>query len=183
MDTSLATRTSRDLIICFLDLSSYTLDARRTADDGRLAGIVDGYYERVSERTRAAGGEVVKYIGDGALLVFPTASADDAVVALLGLKAETDTWLTTMGWDSRLVVKAHAGVVVAGPFGAKDKKTFDVLGDEVNVAARLQTRSFAISAQAFRLLSSAARKRFKKHTPPMTYIPIEDRHPSNVTKG
>src|ERR1700722_4157548 len=105
MDTSLVTRTSRDLIICFLDLSSYTLDARRTADDGRLAGIVDGYYERVSERTRAAGGEVVKYIGDGALLVFPTASADDAVAALLGLKAETDTWLTTMDWDSRLVVK------------------------------------------------------------------------------
>ncbi len=183
MNTTVAARAERHLLICFLDLSTYTLDARRTADDSRLAGIVDGYYERVAERTRSAGGTVVKFIGDGALLVFPIARADDAVVALLELKADTDAWLESVRWESRLVVKAHAGTVVSGPFGASDDKRFDVLGDEVNVTARLQTRALAISAEAFRLLSPAVRKRFKKHTPPITYIPVEDRHPSNVAKA
>jgi adenylate cyclase len=183
MDTNVAARASRELVICFLDLSTYTMDARRTADDGRLADIIDGYYERVAERTRGAGGTVVKFIGDGALLVFSASRADDAVAALLDLKADTDAWLAGLRWESRLVVKAHAGTVVAGPFGASDDKRFDVLGDEVNVAARLQTRTLAISAQAFRLLSPPLRQRFKKHTPPITYIRVEERHAPNVAKG
>ena len=56
-------RVARELVIVFLDLSVYTQDARRTADDARLADIVDGYYERVADRCGAAGGTVVKFIG------------------------------------------------------------------------------------------------------------------------
>ena len=176
-------RAARELVIVFLDLSVYTQDARRTADDARLADIVDGYYERVADRCGAAGGTVVKFIGDGALLVFPVERADAATQALFDLKSDVDDWLAALGWESRLVVKAHCGSVVAGPYGARDEKRFDVIGDEVNVAARLPTRSFALSAQAFRRLSPEVRRRFKKHTPPITYIPVEDRRPSNVAKG
>jgi class 3 adenylate cyclase len=176
-------RATRELIIVFLDLSFYTQDARRMGDDGRLAGIVDGYYERVAQRCSAAGGTVVKFIGDGALIVFPIDPADAAVQALFQLKSEVDDWLATLRWESRLVVKAHCGSVVAGPFGGHDEKRFDIIGDEVNVTARLPTRSFALSAEAFRRLSPDARKRFKKHTPPITYIPVEDRRPSNVAKS
>jgi adenylate cyclase len=175
-------RAARELLIVFVDLSFYTQDARRTADDARVADVIDRYYEQLADGTARGGGRVVKFIGDGALLVFPTARADDAVTALFETKAAVDRLLAAERWDSRLVVKAHAGTVVAGGFGPAGDKRFDVIGDEVNVAARLQTRGFAISAQAFRLLSAEARKRFKKHTPPITYIPVEDRHPSNVTK-
>jgi class 3 adenylate cyclase len=79
-------------------------------------------------------------------------------------------------WESRLVVKAHCDVVIAGDFGAHDDKRFDIIGNAVNVAARLETRSFALSPQVFRRLSPTVRQRLKKHTPPVTYIPIEDRH-------
>jgi class 3 adenylate cyclase len=175
-------RATRELLIVFADLSFYTQDARRTNDDARVADIIDAYYERLSDGTRAAGGQVVKFIGDGALIVFPPERADAAVSALLDMKQEIDLWLQTERWDSRLVVKAHAGTVVASDFGGKGDKRFDVIGDEVNVTARLQTRGLAISAQAFRLLSPDLRKRFKKHTPPILYIPVEDRRPSNVAK-
>lgn len=170
-------RALRELLIVFLNLSVYTQDARRTADDARVADVVDGYYERVAGRCTAAGGTVVKFIGDGALLVFPVDHADAAVLVLLELKADVDAWLGRIGWQSRLVVKAHSGSVIAGSYGGRDDKRFDVIGDEVNVAARLATRSFALSAEAFRRLSPATRRRFKKHTPPITYIPVEDRHP------
>jgi hypothetical protein len=42
----------------------------------------------------------------------------------------------------------------------------------VNTAATLESRNFALSAQAFRKLGPAARKAFRKHTPPVTYIPV-----------
>ena len=175
-------RAARELLIVFVDLSTYTQDARRTNDDARVADVIDAYYERIADGTREAGAQILKFMGDGALLVFPRDRADDAVAALLETKDSIDCWLAGERWESRLVVKAHAGTVVAGGFGARGEKRFDVMGDEVNVAARLLTRSFAISAQAFRLLSPDTRKRFKKHTPPITYIPVEDRHPSNVMK-
>jgi adenylate cyclase len=177
MTTPVEPRRARELLICFLDLSVYTMDTRRTEDDARVADLMDRYYELVAEHAASGGGRVVKFIGDGALLVFPCERADDAVEALGKLKAAVDAWLATERWESRLVVKLHAGTVIAGEYGARAAKQFDVLGDAVNVTARLATRSLAMSAQAFRLLSPDARKRFKKHTPPITYIPIEDRHP------
>jgi len=172
-------RDPRDLVIVFLDLSTFTLDARCT-DDARLAEFVSDYYERVGRHASLAGGAVVKFIGDGALLVFSPARADDAIAALFALKHEVDAWLGREGWGSRLVVKVHSGTVIAGSFGGHGagQDRFDVIGSEVNVAARLPTRSFAISPQAFRLLSPTGRRRFKKHTPPITYIPVEDRHPA-----
>jgi adenylate cyclase len=170
-------REPRELVLVFIDLSTFTMDARRV-DDAHLAEVVADYYERVGAHVAAGGGTVVKFIGDGALLVFPPARADDAVGALLSLKQEVDAWLAGERWDSRLVVKVHCGTVIAGLFGARDRgeERFDVIGTEVNVAARLPTRGFALSPQAFRRLTAGARRRFKKHTPPVTYIPVEERH-------
>jgi adenylate cyclase len=171
-------REPRDLVIVFIDLSTFTVDARGV-DDTRLAELVSDFYDRVGAHVSGAGGTVVKFIGDGALLVFPPAKVDAAVGALFALKRDVDAWLSSERWGSRLVVKVHCGTVVAGSFGARARgeERFDVIGTEVNVAARLPTRSFAISPQAFRRLSPTTRQRFKKHTPPITYIPVDERHP------
>lgn len=118
---------------------------------------------------------LVKPIGDAVLAAFDAEAVDAGVSALLDLKADVDAWLPSVGWrDSRLVVKAHFGPVVAGPFGVPPR--FDVVGDTVNTAATLEARQFALSADAFRRLSPTLRKRFKKHTPPVTYIRVEDPH-------
>jgi adenylate cyclase len=167
-------RAQRELVISFLDLSVFARDASHR-DDAEIAEVVDQYYERVGARAAAAGGTVVKFIGDGALLVFPTERADAALDALLALRVEIDDWLSAKGWMSRLMVKVHCGAVIAGGYGARDAKRFDVIGNAVNVAARLP-RPFHVTPQLFRLLSPELRRRLKKHTPPVTYIPVEDRH-------
>ena len=169
-------RNTRELLVSFIDLSSYTRDAHRT-DEATLADRVDAYYELVAGRVQSVGGVVVKFIGDGTLLVFPTEQADAAVQALIGLKTDVDARMKEVGWESRLVVKVHAGTVVAGGYGAAGAKTFDVIGDTVNVAARLQTRGFAVSPQVFRLLSKEQRQLLKKHTPPVLYIPVDEHRP------
>jgi adenylate cyclase len=175
MDVTANARAQRELIIVFVDLSVFTKDAS-SREETAIAEIIDAYYERVAAGVSAAGGAVVKFIGDGALLVFPHERADDALAALFALRREIDGWLAKEGWSSRLTVRAHSGSVIAGGFGARDAKQFDVIGNCVNVAARLP-RPYHITPQVFRLLSPDARKRWKKHTPPITYIPAEDRHP------
>ena len=174
-------RATRRLLIAFIDLSGFARDAERTTDE-RLAELLDRYYERIGAAASSAGGALVKLIGDGALLVFPPERADDAVQALLDLRDAIPALFVEDGWHSALVVKLHAGDVVCGPFGATGAKRFDVIGGEVNICARLPTRSFALSAEAFRALTPDGRKRFKKHTLPVTYIPVSDRRPTPMTK-
>ena len=78
-------------------------------------------------------------------------------------------------WDSRVVVKAHFGRAVAGPFGQGDR--FDVIGSEVSLAATLPARTVSLSAEAFRCLESGERTAYRKHTAPVVYIPVDDPRP------
>ena len=166
-------RAVRRVLIAFINVSGFARGAEQTTDP-QLAERLDRYYDRIGEVAAVAGGTLVKLIGDGALHVFPPERADDAVTALQALRADVPALFA--GWHAELVVKLHAGDAVCGPFGPRGDQRFDVIGGEVNIAARLPTRGFAISAEAFRCLSKEARTRFKKHTPPVTYMPVEDRH-------
>src|SRR5438477_2429767 len=119
MDTD-SSRTTRRLLISFLDLAGFARAAERS-DDAALASRLDAYYERVAEAVTGAGGTVVKWIGDGALIVFPPERADDAVRALLALR-ET---IARDDWQVTLTVRLHAGEVVCGAFGGRGDKRFD----------------------------------------------------------
>ncbi|MBI3724486.1 adenylate/guanylate cyclase domain-containing protein [bacterium] len=176
LELDMRARKPVSLLVAFTDLTHFQVECARTGDE-KLAAIMDDYYERVSARVERAGGRVVKFMGDAALIVFSREDADAGTVALIELKEEIDAHMEKLRWQSRLIVKAHVGEVVAGPYGAKGEKRFDLLGREVNVAATLLSRSFAISVDAFRKLSPETRKRFKKHTPPVTYIPLDARRP------
>lgn len=99
-----------------------------------------------------------------------------ARLVLLDLKLEIDRYLASRGWDCRTTVKAHVGSVIAGPYGPPADRRFDVIGKTVNTAAMLEASGVALSAEAFRKLSPAVRRRFKKHTWPITYIRVEDPH-------
>lgn len=167
--TAYRVRGEHPLVVAFLDLKGYAAQAARITD-AELAEHIDGYYSRITERVTAAGGHVVKFIGDGALVVFHRDSADAAVEALLALKAELDDWLDQLGWSCTLLVKIHAGDVIVGPFGGR----LDVIGREVNAAAMLDSTGVALSVPAFRALGAELRTRFRKHTPPVTYIRHED---------
>lgn len=171
----LPARAEMQLLIVFADLTRFTAMSRQVADPD-LADTVDAFYQMVVSRVAAAGGRVVKFMGDAALIVFPEDGVDEGVEALLDLKQSIDAWMAGLGWECRLHVKAHFGQVVAGPFAGPGEPRFDVLGKEVNAAALLDSTGVALSVAAFRKLSPALRKRFKKHTPPVTYIRTEDPH-------
>jgi class 3 adenylate cyclase len=119
---------------------------------------------------------VVKCIGDAMLLSFPAVAASAAVLALRQLKSEGDAWLAQRGIPCHHLIKAHLGPVLSGPIGAPGQERPDVYGKAVNICATLESGPLVLSPQAFRALDAEARRHFKKHTPPVTYIRVEDRH-------
>ena len=164
-------RSEQSLLIVFADLTRYSAQAM-CVTDLELADVMNGHYARVTSHIEGGGGRVVKFIGDAALAVFPEEAAGRGVEAMLALKEEVDEAFARANWMCRLVVKVHFGEVVAGDFGGR----FDVLGKHVNAAAMLDSLGVSLSVEAFRKLPPDLRKRFKKHTPPITYIRVEDPH-------
>jgi class 3 adenylate cyclase len=168
------TRAETSLLIAFLDLTRFFAQSQRTGD-AEIAETLDAFYEHVASAVGDAGGTVVKFLGDAALVVFPADAVDRGVETLLDLKDSVDDLLAERGWECRLAVKAHFGSVVAGPYGGAGAKRYDVLGKAVNVTAGLEGTGVTLSVEAFRRLGPELRASFKKHTPPITYIRLLDR--------
>jgi adenylate cyclase len=172
-------RSEVPLLIAFADLTRFMAQSQRS-DDLDLAETLDACYERIAATVRAAGGRVVKFMGDAALIVFPEAAVDRGVETLLALKDSVDELLVQRGWDCRLTVMAHVGTAIAGGFGEAGDKRYDVVGKAVNVTATLESTGVTLSAEAFRKLGPELRAHFKKHTPPITYIRVQDPHTSRA---
>jgi len=167
--------TEKDLLVAFFDLSRFMRDIRHLSSRDVFT-LLSEYYEFVGEIIEEAGGTVVKFIGDATLVVFPEDQVDDGVMTIKTLKDTGDEWFAKRGMQTHHNVKVHFGPVACGPIGTKSNKQFDVFGDTVNIAATLAANHFAMTPQVFRKLSPETRKHFKKHTPPITYIPIEEEH-------
>ena len=167
--------TEMDLLIAFADLTNFSkISSKRTAPE--LFAYITEIYEMTGDAVEKAGGVVIKFIGDEALCVFPASHADDGIIALLKLKEDIDSLNKNRGLDSQLKVKCHFGSAVIGLTGCRSDKRLDIIGNEVNTCAVLKSNGFAMSAEAFRKMSPGTRSLFKKHTPPVTYIPLKERH-------
>jgi class 3 adenylate cyclase/tetratricopeptide (TPR) repeat protein len=126
--------------IVFADLAgSTTLEERM--DPESVRAVMQRYYRLVREVVEARQGRVVKFIGDGAMAVFgvPETHEDDALQALdaaLALHGAFGALADELARDRGVAISLRVGVntgeVVVGD--GDD----DVVGDAVNVAARLE---------------------------------------------
>jgi len=169
-------RTLEDLLIVFTDVTSFTR-VTRNPPAAEAAEAIDEPYILMSDKAAAANGRVVKYLGDGALLVWDADHTDEAVAALVELRTEARELFQRHGWDCTLKVTVHFGPVISGEFGAERFRQYDVIGSAVMTAARLEGRTLSLSQAAFRTLSPETRQLLKKHTPPVVYIPTDDPRP------
>ena len=167
-----------DLLVAFSDLSAFKRFAQERSEEQLFAAMSE-YYELVGDIVTGGGGKVVKFIGDAALLVFPADGIDAGVLALRALKERGDQFFAVRNEACRHVIKMHFGPVCCGPIGTRDDKRFDVFGYTVNIAALLPANGLALTPQVFRRLAPETRQYFKKHTPPITYISVEDQHRAN----
>ena len=174
--TDLRLPCERELLIGFYDLTGFSRLIEAT-EPIPLLEMMSGYFALTGKIIDQAGGRLIKTAGDAGLVAFPASLADAGVRALQAVQAEGCAWLAARGWRSRAVVKLHLGPVAIGKVGAPGEEVLDVYGKTVNVAATLPSKGLAMSAAVFRSLEPATRQLFKKHTPPITYIGVDDTRP------
>jgi adenylate cyclase len=87
-----------------------------------------------------AGGHVDKFLGDGALAVFgaPNDLADHADAAVASAVLIQRLFAERFGGALRIGIGINTGVVIAGTIGGGGKLEFTLIGDTVNVAARVE---------------------------------------------
>jgi len=137
----------RTVTVLFADLSGYTSVAERL-DHETVKTLIERCLTRFAAEVERFGGRVDKYIGDNVMAVFgaPVAHEDDAeraVRAAFGMQsamAELNRDLVSeFGLELALCVGVNTGEVLAGRIG----DAYTVMGDAVNVAARLQAAAAA----------------------------------------
>jgi len=165
----------KNLLVVFCDLTNYA-KIFRNMNEMELFKYLSEVYEIIGETIESSGGQVIKFIGDAALITFEENDIDKGIIALKRLKTEIDSYNQKMKYESQLIIKAHFGQVICGMIGTKNKKNYDIFGNVVNIAAMLPSNGYSISAEAFKKLQPETRKLFKKHTPPITYIGVEEKH-------
>jgi class 3 adenylate cyclase len=172
------TPTQAEVLVAFTGLAGFNKRYVLPGEDRPVFDAVHSYFTWAGGLIQQRGGTVIKCMGDAMLLAFPADSAGPAVMALLELKAQGDAWLAGRNIPCHHQIKAHLGPVIAGPVGAPGQERLDILGKTVNICATLANGPLPVvlTPQVFRALDAGTRKHFKKHTPPVTYIRVEDRH-------
>src|SRR5687768_2596352 len=116
----------RHATVLFADVSGST-KLYEAAGDAMALETINRMLGDMRRATEAAGGRVVKTIGDEVMALFPTPQA--AAVAASQIQAETDLLPIVGGMKLGVRIGFHSGPVI--------QKDNDVFGDTVNMAARL----------------------------------------------
>ncbi len=130
--------------IWFSDLRGFTeMSTRHTAKE--MTGISNDVFECQVPAIEKRGGEVLKFIGDGLLALFPITErtlATERCVAAVEAGREAlgamDALNTRNGTALRIGLALHVGDVEYGNIGGASRLDFTAIGAAVNTAARLE---------------------------------------------
>jgi len=136
--------------LLYADLRDFTAMSE-TTEPTAMIGALDAWFDRVAGAVHAFGGEVLKFIGDGVLAIFPitdlgTATPAEActaalraVVAARAGMAHLDAVRQAQGLPPLPFGAAlHLGEMLWGNIGAVDRLDFTAIGPAVNLVSRLE---------------------------------------------
>ncbi|MEL7463111.1 MAG: adenylate/guanylate cyclase domain-containing protein [Pseudomonadota bacterium] len=166
---------SMEAVIWVSDLRGFSERADRLSP-GDVNAMLNLYFEAMSGAVLAHGGEVLKFIGDGLLAVFPMeddpagaaaaslAAAREAQAALDALNAAPPADLVTEALPLASGVALHLGEVFFGNVGAPNRLDFTVIGRAVNEASRVEALTKTLGASI--LLTERVRDLIEDQTLP-----------------
>jgi adenylate cyclase len=129
----------REVTVMFIDIRDFTPFAEANTAEDTVARL-NALFAIVVPAVVDAGGHVNKFLGDGALAVFgaPNDLADHAGAALNAAARISRLVAERFGDELRIGIGINSGKVIAGTIGGAGKLEFTLIGDAVNVAARVE---------------------------------------------
>lgn len=142
-------------VILMTDLQGFT-ELSNSLPRDTLIDHLNAYFDAFGEPVQAGGGEILKFIGDAMLAIFPVGRGpDDARDACRAALAAARDGIANVSATNRARAAEglpeircgaalHVGEVMYGNIGAGARLDFTVIGPAVNLAARLEatTREF-----------------------------------------
>jgi adenylate cyclase len=131
------------------DLRGFTERSDRLAGSQVIA-MLNALFDTQAQAIATHGGEILKFIGDGLLAIFPIEHADKAAnAARYALDAAMQAVEAARGLmhdpslvdepPLEIVVALHIGTVIYGNIGAADRLDFTVIGPAVNLVSRIES--------------------------------------------
>lgn len=136
----------RELTVVFTDLADFTSQMERLG--ASTVPLLNEYMSHMVPVVRRYGGYLNKFLGDGLMFFFgaprPSAThARDAILTVLDMYKELDTLNVTLVERGLPKLEMRAGIstgpMVVGDAGSDDACDYTVLGDAVNLGARLES--------------------------------------------
>jgi adenylate cyclase len=166
----------RDVTVLFADLRDFTrLSETLTGEE--VVALLNDFHAGMVDEVFAAGGTLDKYLGDGLMAYFGAPvpqpdHADRAVRCALAMQ----TALARLNGSNRergrlqlrMGIGLHSGSVILGDVGAARRREYTIIGDTVNVAARIEqlTKKYGTAI----LVSDETRRRT---VDPATFVDVE----------
>jgi adenylate cyclase len=136
-----------EAVIWFSDLRDSSGHLERSGIDGYLP-LMNDYFEATAGAVQNAGGDILRFVGDAMLAIFPLdrfGSARAAVTA--ALDAHEESRRRQVGLNERrtgdgeridFTVGLHLGQLLYGNVGIQERLEFTVVGSAANLAARIE---------------------------------------------
>ncbi|MDP6690193.1 MAG: adenylate/guanylate cyclase domain-containing protein [Alphaproteobacteria bacterium] len=153
-DEPLGAVRQQEVAVLFIDIVGFTT-LSEDLPPHQVIDLLRDFQGRMSARVFAHGGTIDKYLGDGLMATFGTPwpgerDAADALACGAAMAAELGQWNAIRNGQGAEAVEAgigiHYGPVVVGDMGGEGAMEFAVIGDTVNVAARLEALSRSLEA-------------------------------------
>lgn len=190
--------------VLFMDIEKFT-SLSETLHATQVVSLLNSLFSDLHKPIVKNSGVVNKYIGDSMMVLFgvPEKTSDHrqkAVLASLQMLSALKQWNETSDHPNQLPIRIgigiHTGNVVAGNIGARDRMEYTVIGDVVNVAARIESHTrklqsaLLISEEVYKglseeLLESVAFKKteniqVKGRSQTLTLYSLDEEQPTNL---
>ena len=140
----------REISICFSDLRGFTPLGESFGDDVQgLTKLMNGYMDAITQPVLDADGMIIKYIGDASMHIH-NAPNDDAKHEHSAVQTGLDMLEAVEKFNDKITAEGrppigmgagiNTGVGYLGEMGSSSRHSYDVLGDAVSTAARIESK-------------------------------------------
>ena len=176
----------KDVSVMFSDLRGFTPIGEHYGDDvAGLGKYMNGYMDSISRPIMDNKGMVIKYVGDASMHIHGAPIEDpnhartivkvglemlDAVDEYTKLMEAQGLPPAAMGWG------CNTGIGFIGEMGSTDRHSYDILGDMVSTAARLEAR-----CKAYGVLAIIGAETYNRTKDDFFYLLLDNLQPKGKT--